>query len=83
MAMESLLTISKDENERARLLTAEKNMLDWQSSLSLAKKEGRREGIRIGEQRGIKLGEQRGISALADLLRSGKSLDEALRSLNE
>jgi predicted transposase/invertase (TIGR01784 family) len=51
MAMETLLTISADENERARLLTQEKNLMDWQSGINYARKEGREEGIKLGEQR--------------------------------
>jgi hypothetical protein len=47
MAMATLLTISKDENERARLLTQEKNLTDWQSGIVHV----RREGIKIGEQK--------------------------------
>jgi hypothetical protein len=46
MAIESLLTISRDENERARLLTQEKNLTDWQAGITYA----RREGIKIGQQ---------------------------------
>jgi predicted transposase/invertase (TIGR01784 family) len=65
MAMETLLTISADENERARLLTQEKNLLDWQSGINYARKEGREEGIKLGEERGIKLGEQRSAAQIA------------------
>jgi hypothetical protein len=43
MAMETLVRISKDENERARLLTQEKNLLDWQSGINYARKEGYKE----------------------------------------
>jgi predicted transposase/invertase (TIGR01784 family) len=43
MALESLMTISKDENERARLLTLQKNLVDWQSGIVYAKKQGRKE----------------------------------------
>jgi predicted transposase/invertase (TIGR01784 family) len=53
MAVESLLTISKDENEAARLLTIEKNLVDWQS------------GIVHAERRGIKIGEERSAKELA------------------
>jgi hypothetical protein len=42
MAMETLLTISKDENERAKLLTIKKNILDWQSGIVSARKEERK-----------------------------------------
>jgi predicted transposase/invertase (TIGR01784 family) len=43
MASEVLITISKDEKERFRLLSQEKYELDTQSKLSYAKKEGRTE----------------------------------------
>jgi predicted transposase YdaD len=43
MAIESLLTISRDENERARLLTQEKNLVDWQAGINYARREGRQE----------------------------------------
>jgi hypothetical protein len=43
MAVESLKTISQDENERARLLTIEKNLTDWQAGIVHAKRKGRKE----------------------------------------
>ncbi|MDR0290003.1 MAG: Rpn family recombination-promoting nuclease/putative transposase, partial [Treponema sp.] len=48
MASEVLMTISRDEIERARLESEEKYVLDTQSKVVYAK----REGMRIGEQRG-------------------------------
>ena len=44
MASEVLLTISKDEHERARLLSEEKYELDMQSKCAYERIEGRREG---------------------------------------
>ena len=41
MAAETLLTISKDENERARLLNEYRIILDYQSGLAYAKKLGK------------------------------------------
>ena len=41
MAAETLLTISKDENERARLLNEYRIILDYQSGLSVAAQEGK------------------------------------------
>ena len=52
MAAETLLEVSTDENERARLLTEYKIILDYQSGLAAAEKEGRKEGEQIGEKRG-------------------------------
>jgi hypothetical protein len=43
MALQALKTISKDEDERARLLTLQKNLVDWQSGIVYAKKQGRKE----------------------------------------
>jgi predicted transposase/invertase (TIGR01784 family) len=45
MASEVLITISKDEIERFRLLSEEKYILDTQSNLSYARQEGHAEGI--------------------------------------
>ena len=44
MAAETLLTISKDENERARLLNEYRIILDYQSGLSAAEKKGIQRG---------------------------------------
>ena len=43
-AVEVLLTISRDEAERARLRSEEKNLLDIQSDMVYERREGRREG---------------------------------------
>ncbi|MFP3091554.1 PD-(D/E)XK nuclease family transposase, partial [Treponema sp. TIM-1] len=45
MASEVLITISKDEIERARLMSEYKYELDTQSKVVQAKREGRREGM--------------------------------------
>jgi len=71
MASEVLLTISRDEIERARLMSEEKNQLDYQSGMVHAKLEGRKEG----EKRGIKKGENN----IINLLKSGKSPEEVIR----
>jgi predicted transposase/invertase (TIGR01784 family) len=52
MASEVLMTISKDEVERARLMSEYKYQLDTQSKLVNAKREGIREGVLKGEQNG-------------------------------
>jgi predicted transposase/invertase (TIGR01784 family) len=56
MASEVLITISKDEVERFRLLSQEKYELDTQSNLSYA----RQEALRKGEARGMKKGLTKG-----------------------
>ncbi|MCL2190483.1 MAG: Rpn family recombination-promoting nuclease/putative transposase [Treponema sp.] len=48
MAAEVLLTISRDEAERARLRSEEKNLLDIQSDMVFERREGRREGRKEG-----------------------------------
>jgi predicted transposase/invertase (TIGR01784 family) len=71
MASEVLMTISKDEVERARLVSEYKYQLDTQSKLVHAK----REGLREGEQKGLQKGQQK----IIELLRSGKSPEEIIR----
>ena len=44
MASEVLMTISKDEEERIRMIKQEMNILDWQSDLALARSEGFEKG---------------------------------------
>jgi predicted transposase/invertase (TIGR01784 family) len=48
MASEVLITVSKDEIERFRLLSEEKYLLDTQDDLSYAREEGREEGRQEG-----------------------------------
>jgi hypothetical protein len=75
MASEVLITISKDEVERARLVSEYKYQLDTQSKLVHAK----REGLREGRLEGLQEGRQE----IIELLRSGKSLDEVIRDCND
>jgi predicted transposase/invertase (TIGR01784 family) len=77
MAMESLLSISRDENERARLLTIEKNILDYQSGLSYARKEGLQQGIQQGLQQGL----QQGIDEVLNLWKQGLSYADILKQM--
>ena len=51
MASEELLKISKDEIQRARLMSELKYELDTQSRLTEAKREGERKGKTMGEQK--------------------------------
>ena len=67
MASEVLLSISRDEAERARLMSEYKYQLDMQSKLVHAKREGRQEGKQEGREEIIKL------------LKSGKPLDEVIK----
>ena len=63
MASEVLLTISRDEEERARLMSEYKYQLDMQSKLVHAKRQG----------------EQEGEKRIIELLKSGKSPEEIIR----
>ena len=63
MASEVLITISKDEIERARLESELKYELDTQSKLAYAKQDGHKEGNQ----------------EIIDLLKSGKSPEEIIR----
>ena len=65
-----MLRISKDEVERARLMSEYKYELDTQSKLVHVKREGIKEGI----QQGIQQGEQN----IINLLKSGKSPEEII-----
>ena len=52
MASEVLMTISRDEAERARLLSEYKYVVDTQSKVVQARREGEQRGLRKGIQRG-------------------------------
>ena len=52
MAGETLVHISRDEIERARLTTELKNILDYQSGMVTAKRQGRAEGLKKGRVEG-------------------------------
>jgi predicted transposase YdaD len=64
MASEVLMTISRDEAERARLMSEFKYETDTQSKIGYARKEGRKEGRvegrKEGRQEGRKEGRQEG-----------------------
>ena len=79
MAGEVLITISKDEAERARLRSEEKYQLDTQSKMTYARQEGIQQGIRQGMQQGMQQGKQE----IIDLLKNGKSPDEIIRDYSD
>jgi predicted transposase/invertase (TIGR01784 family) len=68
MASEVLLTISKDEIERARLESELKYMLDTHSDLVEARREGRREGRQEGKLEGLIEGHNEVLNMLAQKL---------------
>ena len=77
MANQVLMTISQDEDERARLMRDEKILLDYYSGLSYAKKTG----IKIGEQRGDKKGRKERDQEIIDLWKSGIPAEEILKRI--
>ena len=79
MASEVLITISKDERERAWLESQLKYELDNQSKITHAKKEGISIGEKIGEEKGEKKGVKKGEKNIIDLLISGKTPEEIIR----
>jgi predicted transposase/invertase (TIGR01784 family) len=62
MASEVLMTISKDEVERAWLMSEEKYILDTQSNLTYAKQEARAEGLAEGRTEGLAEGRTEGLA---------------------
>jgi predicted transposase/invertase (TIGR01784 family) len=52
MASEVLISISRDEAERARLMSEYKYVVDLQSKVVQAKREGRKDGLKKGLQQG-------------------------------
>ena len=83
MASEVLMTVTKDEIERARLLSEFKYELDMQSLRVDAKREGRQEGIEEGRQEGIQKGRQEGKQEIIELLKSGKSPEEIIKAYED
>ena len=60
MASEVLVNISRDEIERARLLSEYKYIVDTQSKVVQARREGEQRGLRKGRQEGRREGRQEG-----------------------
>ena len=69
MAGQVLMSVSKDENERARLLSEYKYQMDMQSKLVTAKREGRLEGQEEERQK------------ILEMMERADSLDELKRQL--
>jgi predicted transposase/invertase (TIGR01784 family) len=60
MASEVLIRISRDEVERARLMSEYKYVVDTQSKVVQAKREGRKEGLQEGKKEGLQEGRKEG-----------------------
>jgi len=52
MAVDTLINITKDDVEFARMTTLIKSELDWQSGIVDAERKGRREGLNEGLSKG-------------------------------
>lgn len=84
MASEVVMTISRDEEERARIMRDEKILLDYQCYMASAKKQGRKEGLEEGHEEGLKEGLKEGIEIgsknrdryFLELLDQGLSVEE-------
>jgi predicted transposase/invertase (TIGR01784 family) len=61
MAGSLLMSVSKDERERAIYRSRRMYQTDMQSNLATAEDRGEQRGLQIGEQRGLQIGEQRGL----------------------
>ena len=77
MASKVMMTICRDDAERARLLSEYKYEVDLQSKVVNAKRTGERRGIRKGRQEGRQELKQE----IFDLIKSGKSPEEVIRGL--
>jgi hypothetical protein len=87
MAQEAFLTVSRDEQERARLLSEYKYEMDLQDRMITAREEGVELGTAIGTAKGIELGTEKGIelerNRVLNLLKQGLSIAEIERQLTE
>ena len=70
MASQVLVSISRDEHERARLLSEYKYIVDTQSKVVQAERDGRRKGWRKGLHKGRRKGKREGILEIARTLKS-------------
>ena len=85
MASSVLMTVSRDEEERARIMRDEKIELDWQSYMSWAKKEGHSQGLAEGRAEGraegIEQEREESHEYFLKLLDQGLSVDEIKQQL--
>jgi predicted transposase/invertase (TIGR01784 family) len=82
MASEVLITISKDEIERARLMSEYKYVVDTQSKIVQAKREGMREGLAEGMREGLAEGMREGSKKRAvEIARTLKALGDPVEKI--
>ena len=83
MAGDLLMSISKDERERAVFRSRRMYQTDLASNLATAEDRGERRGIEIGERRGIEIGERRGaqnrsIEIARRMLHAGETVEKTV-----
>jgi flagellar biosynthesis/type III secretory pathway protein FliH len=83
MAAKVLLTISKDEMERASLMSQEKYELDRQSELVYAKRRGIKKGKKEGIIEGRVEGRVESESFVLDLIKKGHTAEEIEKILRQ
>ena len=77
MAGDLLMSISKDERERAVFRSRRMYQTDLASDLATAEDRGERRGIEIGERRGAERGERnRSFEVARRMLRRNRPVDE-------
>jgi predicted transposase/invertase (TIGR01784 family) len=77
MAGSLLMSVSKDERERAVNRSRRMYQTDMQSNMATAEDRGRQEGLQIGEQRGIQIGEQIKAFAMArNMIAEGEPVEK-------
>jgi len=74
MAGKTLLTVSKDERERARMMSEYKYITDHQSNVVEAEQRGEKRGEKLGWEKGKK----EGAFEVIDLLKSGVPVEEII-----
>ena len=76
MASEVLLTISRDEEERARIMRAEKTELDYISYMAEAEEKGLAKGLAEGHAKGLAKGKLENEKYILQLIKQGLSIEE-------
>ena len=83
MASEVLATISRDEVERARLMSEFKGEMDFRTHVNYAEQKGLERGLEKGLEEGLEKGRQEGLKEILDLLKSGKSPEDIIQEYEE
>ena len=81
MASEVVMSISKDLEERLRLMSEEKAQMDYQHYMVSAMRKGRQEGLQEGLREGMRAGEKRREQYVLNLINQGLSAEEIKQHL--